>query len=384
MKLLKYINFGLVSTFIFTLFNTNVYAKNMTPDEIKGSSYVIGSHVFTREINENTGYKGRLTTDLIMLAAQTIESNDLDSMIIYYKTASGMWINGLTGLPIDVPGSFNIDYNNMQLEEINSTVEVPKAPILVLDGPLLMDDETDMMLYQLNIFIDDIDYKLNKVDGVELSMLDYKSHIISQDLKYNENFDVITTVQNNYTGNDLIIGKQYHSDFITIENTPNGNYTINARAYVLDGNNKKTYSDWVSIKLHEDGIEKVQLFNDCTNPNYLSFDGEHYVYKLGIKQPEAYMFKIQPDKFAYKISYTREDNVNTNVGIFKLDEPFTDTIPKNSVRTYHGSVGYYDLDGNFNSIFPIEEFTIDTRTLTTPILDANQEGQSCIRSTKLY
>ena len=40
-------------------------------------------------------------------------SSDLDNMIIYYKTATGTWINGLTGSPIEVPETFEINYTNI-------------------------------------------------------------------------------------------------------------------------------------------------------------------------------------------------------------------------------------------------------------------------------
>ena len=49
--------------FMFTLIaasctiNNSVSAKTITANEIQGSSYVIGSHIFTREIKETTCYQ---------------------------------------------------------------------------------------------------------------------------------------------------------------------------------------------------------------------------------------------------------------------------------------------------------------------------------------
>ena len=53
-------------------------------EDIPNSTYVIGTHMFTREKNGETGYEGQLSTQLIMLASQTINSDNLNDMIIYY------------------------------------------------------------------------------------------------------------------------------------------------------------------------------------------------------------------------------------------------------------------------------------------------------------
>jgi len=370
-KKVKSLLFGFILTFAFCFINTNVYAKTMTPDEIQGPAYVIGSHVFTREVNETTGYQGRLTTNLIMLASQTIESSDLDSMIIYYKTATGMWINGLTGSPIEAPESFEIDYTNMQLEEDNNTVSAPKVPILTLnDGPLSINDETDMMTYQLDIYIDDIDDKSNKVDGVEISMVDYDSHVTRKDLPYGENFGTIVTVMDNYNGDVLEIGKKYHRDFITFENTPNGYYTINARTYVKDANGKKSYSDWVIVSINVDTtLPQLEIVNKYSNPDYVSNEDGYYAYRLGIKIPDAYVYKVSPEKFAYI--------TNCADGTFAIDEEFNVAVAENSVKSCWAQMGYIDKNGDFKYYYTGNEeenriyYTIDTRTLTAPILYYN-------------
>lgn len=383
LKKVKALLFGFILTVAFCFVNSNVYAKTMTPDEIQGPAYVIGSHVFTREVNENTAYEGRLTTNFIMLASQTIKSSDLDSMIIYYKTASGMWINGLTGSTIDAPESFEINYTNLQLEEENSTVSAPKTPIISLhNSPLNIDEETDMMYYQLDIYIDDIDDTTNKVDGVELDLLDYNSRITHEELTYGKDFKTITTILDSYTGNDLVIGKQYHRDFITFENKPNGYYTITARAYVEDGNGKRTYSDSVYVAINPDTtLPTVEIVNDYSNSDYIAETENYYTYRLGIKKPEAYVFKARPQKFAY-IVYEVGESSSGQVGIFGLDEKFTVSVAKESVKTYYAQIGYYDVNGDFNHYYTQNSaenriyFTIDTRTLTAPILNASQEGIS--------
>ena len=63
----------------------NAYAAEIKTDDIANSTYVIGKCMFTRDISDK--YSGSLSTDVIMLAAKTIDSNNLEDMIIYYKNA---------------------------------------------------------------------------------------------------------------------------------------------------------------------------------------------------------------------------------------------------------------------------------------------------------
>ena len=372
----KRLIFSLILIIFISLINTDVYAKTMTPNEIQGSSYVIGTHIFTRETNDNTGYEGKLTTNLIMLASQTIETSNLESMIIYYKTATGMWINGLTGLSIEPPTSFNIDYTNLELDE-NSVVSKPIDPILELQGPLYIDDETDMMSYQLDIYIDDVDNNSNKIDGVEIFIND-NSHGTTQDLNYNDSFKEITTIQNSYKGDKLEIGKTYHRSFITFENKTNGIYTISARSYVKNAKDEKIYSEPVTVSVNSEvALPYVKIINDYTNPDYINFDGQNYTYKLKIEQPDAYVFKIQPERFAYIIYEKESDAIKKNIGIYSLDDSFTVEVPKDSIKTYFARIGYYDKDGtiNFYDGETDKYYIIDTRkTITTPILKKNYDS----------
>lgn len=367
LKKVKFLVLSFILTIAFCSFNSNVSAKTMSPDKIPGSAYVIGSHMFTRDVNETTGYEGRLTTNLIMLAAQTIGSSDLDSMIIYYKTATGVWINGLTGNPIEVPETFEINYTNMQLEDDNNTVSKPKVPIAIYE-PISVNEETDLITYQLDIYIDDIDDKTNKVDGVEVSITNSLNSNLSKkiDLPYGENFNSTTTVLNNYEGTDLVIGKTYHNDYVTFETQYNGYNTINVRAYAKDENGVKQYSDVVVIAINQDDLlPQLEIINDYSNPDYVAIDNDYYIYRLGIQIPDAYVYKVNFNKFAYR--------TNCADGVFALDEEFSVSVAKNSVKSCTAQMGYIDKNGDFKYFSSANEinYTIDTRTLTAPILYYN-------------
>lgn len=99
----------------FIGFNDNVFANTIKSSDVPNSSYVIGTHMFTREINDDTGYKGQLTTKFIMLAADTINSTNIDDMMIYYKTARGEWIDGISGESVEMPDDIEITNKNASM-----------------------------------------------------------------------------------------------------------------------------------------------------------------------------------------------------------------------------------------------------------------------------
>lgn len=367
----KIIIFALLLTFISCFIGTKVYAKTVTKDEIQGPAYVIGTHVFTRNVNEKTGYEGKLTTNLIMLASRTITNDDLDNMIIYYKTASGNWINGLNGKEVSVPDIFNIEYIDIQKQE-NEDVEKPRPPIIDLnDGPLSIDDETDMLSYQLNIYMDYISNSSDKIDGVSLSI---NVNGIFQNIDLEE-FNIIT-ILDSYNGNKLEVGKKYLEAITTFMANPKDSFSIIAKSYVKDKNDKRIYSDSVIIS-EKEILPSVEITNEYQNPDYIAKTSDYYTYKLSVEIPNSYMYKVKPERFAYVVE-EQIDGSNRQVGIFKLDEDFNISIKNNTIRTFYAKIGYYDKNGNFCLFATPEEnkkyFTIDVRSLTKPILNSDQEG----------
>ena len=98
----------------------NAYATEIKTDDIANSTYVIGKCMFTRDISDK--YSGSLSTDVIMLAAKTIDSNNLEDMIIYYKNARGIWVNALNNEQVEMNETVEIEYKN--------NVEYIQAPTL--------------------------------------------------------------------------------------------------------------------------------------------------------------------------------------------------------------------------------------------------------------
>lgn len=98
----------------------NVKAEEIKKDNIENGTYIIGTHIFNREQNDN--YDGTLKIEHIMLASRTIEVYDLEHMKIYYKNARGKWVNPTNNEALDdedVPTAFDIEYKNLNIYDFN-------------------------------------------------------------------------------------------------------------------------------------------------------------------------------------------------------------------------------------------------------------------------
>ena len=147
----------LIVALVFIFGFGSVSAKEVETEDIEKNTYIIGTHMFTRDTNEN--YNGQLTTKLIMLAAKTIQSNNLEDMVIYYRNPRGIWIDALSGEMIDVPATFEIEYTN--------TSEVLDTP--VIESNFLgknLDDGIVAYALRLNTISDEIEvYKSTEEYG---------------------------------------------------------------------------------------------------------------------------------------------------------------------------------------------------------------------------
>ena len=81
-------------------------------NELGSGSYIIGSYLFTRGGSDE--YNGVLTTEYIMLASKSIESNNKADMKVYGKSADGVWKNAITNDPVTMPDELKITNINMK------------------------------------------------------------------------------------------------------------------------------------------------------------------------------------------------------------------------------------------------------------------------------
>ena len=88
-------------------------SSNYSNSEIPTNTYIIGNHMFTHNVSTVNDYPGYLTTQYIMLASKSIESNNKDDMIIYVKDVRGAWRNAIDDELITPQDEFKIEYIDM-------------------------------------------------------------------------------------------------------------------------------------------------------------------------------------------------------------------------------------------------------------------------------
>ena len=132
MKKIKLLLFLLVSLFVTTTVNARIY----TDADIEDYSIVIGTHLFTVEPEESTGYNGLLTTKFAMLGASSIANyKDVNDMVIYYKFGLGDWTDYITYETVSFPESVNITH-------INGVCVDPSCDGTVIEVTLKYNDAT--------------------------------------------------------------------------------------------------------------------------------------------------------------------------------------------------------------------------------------------------
>ena len=193
-------------------------------EDIPNSTYVIGTHMFTREKNGETGYEGQLSTQLIMLASQTINSDNLNDMIIYYKNPRGKWVNALTENTVAAPETFEISKKDL--------VRYVPAPVLQVNTFVYSEinqmQDLDINVKNYEDYYSESDEYIYNVSGIE-----YSRTLVGGDGV--RRYEVLSTVSN-------------PDSFFSITRR-NGNEKTQyvARAYIVDAQGKKIYSDYSEI-----------------------------------------------------------------------------------------------------------------------------------------
>ena len=143
-----------LSAFFIT---SSVSAKEIYTNDIPRGSYIIGTHLFTRD--ENVGnYDGTLKVQHIMLAARTISGDGIDNMTIYFKTSRGIWMSAITEKEVAMSNIINIEYKNTE-----TVIEETKYGDVNGDGNVESDD-CQLLLQYLNGNIEFTETQKNSAD----------------------------------------------------------------------------------------------------------------------------------------------------------------------------------------------------------------------------
>ena len=213
--------------FIFFLM-INVSAETISRNDIEPSTYIIGTCMFTRIPDEETGYDGTLTTKRIMIASKTISGNNESDMIVYYKTPTNTWINALSGSPVDVPESFEIE-----IVDLKDEIEIQPNEV----------DLTDYVISTNNI------YSSTYIIG---------NHMFTRDINKKDNYNGKLNTTKVMLASKTIASNN-ENDMIIYYKTPNGNW-IDA----LTGETITVPSSFA--------IETINLRNQIENPYTASLD----------------------------------------------------------------------------------------------------------------
>ena len=222
-----------LSAFLIT---SGVSAKEMSKDDVPNGTYMIGTHLFTRETVGD--YNGTLTVRYIMLAARTINSTNINDMIIYLKNSRGKWVNAVTNEEVTVPDKVDIEYKNVESYTLNKP-DLKYEVIGNVSGK-----------YELSLEMDKENTGL--IAGMEV----YYAPIDSD--KFSVIYDGTATAQGNKSGKEIYTYR--------VEKTKDelyGNYKVRTYNYVSD---EKVYSDFSNTitykKLEKPALKLVNTKKD--------------------------------------------------------------------------------------------------------------------------
>ena len=231
----------IIFTFILCI---DVKAAIVMPDDVPDRTYIIGTHMLTREPEDGAPYEGSLTTRWIMYSSQTIHSALIDDMIIYYKNPNGEWKDGLD----------------------NSAVELPEDGFYIefIDG-----------VEQNNISVPTLAQDTNGPDGdhqvpeffVEEGKVCANVRVNSADLIYEvEGYTL-------YNSDDTVVSTPDTLDAPVKLCEANGTTkSYYAKAFILDENDEKAYSD-------KSNVLQVNFTIDVPTPTFTQDmngpDGDH-------------------------------------------------------------------------------------------------------------
>ena len=257
---INFVNGKLIDQYTYEDYTPNNVVK-YKDDDISPSSYVIGTHVFTRNINSN--YIGQLTTNYIMIASKTINKNNISDMKIYYKNPRGIWYNALTGNKTDIPSEFEIEYKDLEYIGTFLPTDINEAEIELSEYSYEYSGNaikpTVTINFNNNILKENIDYELSFKDNVnsgeaKLIIKGIGNYRGEKEIIFNINKKILNEVTNDYCKK-------------TIYNSENQIITLNAPNEILFTNNifKNAGSYLVKVSIED---KRNYIWENGTNLDY--------------------------------------------------------------------------------------------------------------------
>lgn len=267
---------------IFMFLNVDVYAYTYQTKDIPNNSYVIGTHLFTREPPDNVEYDGTLKTKYIMLGASTIKSESENDMIIYYKNPRGKWINEMTEEEVQIGETIEIEYKD--------TVKYLLKPRLT---SVYNKFENGYYKYEFQI------ENSNEFSSDDSELSNYK-------------FEVYDKETNEVVSTGIIGGVIGNVQLVSVE--VGEKKTFVARVYTEDDNGNKNYSEYSD----EYEVDKSNLNKPITIANYITINSSYYTegynsYEINIRNFLDYCGGNDVENFKLEV-YQVDDNEYTKLG----------------------------------------------------------------------
>ncbi len=293
-----------------------------TNDMIENDTYIIGEHMFTREGSDE--YNGQMSTEYIMLASKSIDSNSKEDMIVYHKSRrDGSWKNAITNDPVTQPTEFKISYVDM-------------IPSYSHNGIYSNDNESTIVsITQINekdviVSIECAKEEIHGLGTINGNVVQLSVHDVNYKLTINNNEVAIETSDSNIKDKKLQkyvnFGMNEYFDFNYgntqyLKSELNGKYT--AGNYDVYFFRATSYSAYICIKGKNDSSCKIKetLYLDTNDDgvrlykSWLSDNSFTAEYKNG-------SLKLEFDdnkNSGYNNSYTKETKITMD-DIYKLFE----------------------------------------------------------------
>ena len=307
----------------------SVDAYEMNPKDVGARTYVVGEHMFTRKPVNISPYSGVLTADYLMLASQTIYSQDIKDMVIYYKNPRGIWMNAVTNEILndsDIPEIFNITYKDALLY-------APELKICQYENNNYycyesLDNDTYNNLYS--------SYDDGKLTYYLVSELDDDAEMEIYE-KIGDTYNKLEPNSDGYVEVNIEIGKTK---------------TFVSRYYVHDENSDTIYSDYSNeiVIGSERILESLYATPVLERVQGFTFDGETFAFDL-INNAEGKCRSIGDSNTVCDMEYAElyeVDDDNTikildNFSIFNQNE--IKQLPK-TVKKYFIKGYLIDKEGN--------------------------------------
>ncbi len=302
-----------------------------TPTNLSSGSYVIGNHLFTRDGSDE--YNGILTTDYIMLASKSIESDKKDDMIVYVKSAKGGWKNAITDNEVIPPENFNITYVNMipsyQYNGLysNSIMNYTEEDYFVLAVTQINDKKAIVSIESNGMTIHGIGNVNKNVITFNLADRNYKITINNNEANIETNDTNIketnVSKKTNYGINDYY--REYYGISQYLKSSDSGIYALNDKEIYYAKVRSNIYLICIKEKNNTKCVSKSNEYANLINGNPGTFS-------IGIND-KSYNLVQEDDKIilssnndnAYAGTYTKQSNI-TMEDIFSVEENYINYV----------------------------------------------------------